>query len=127
MATILARKLFSRRVSITGGTAISLANLMKSAPGVTGTPAWGKNADGSISMDSFSGDGGTIIPVTGDVYFGFDSQVADADAAGTYKGVPAVAEQPFSLTDFCRGIVDANQVWIFSATSQDVDVIFQGI
>jgi hypothetical protein len=77
-------------------------------------------------MDSFQGNGGSVIPVTAEVYFGYDSHVADADAATTYKGVPAAAAQPFSLSDFCRGIVDADAVFIFSATTQDADIIFEG-
>lgn len=123
---ILARKFFSRRVSITGGTAISYANLMRSAAAVTGTSAWGTNADGSPSMDSFVGDGATLIPVTGDIYVGFDAQVADADAAATYKGVPAAQGTPFPVNDYVRGPIDTEQVWLFSAATQDVDLIFLG-
>ena len=126
MATILARKFFSRRGSITGGAAISYLNLMRSFPAVTGTPAWGTNTDGSPSMDSTWGDGATIIPVTSTLYVGYDAQVADADAAATYKGVPVVAGEPFALQDYFPGPVDIAQVWIYSASTQDVDLVFQG-
>ena len=126
MATILARKLFSRRVEITGGAAISLGALMRAAPAVTGTSQWGKNADGSPSMDSFEGNGGSIIPVADTVYFGFDDNVADADAAGTYTGVPATAGQPFTLSSFCRGIVDADAIYLYSPNTQDLDIVFEG-
>ena len=51
---------------------------------------------------------------------------ADADAAGTYKGVPAAATVPFALQDYCHGIVDLYAVFIYSASTQDLDIIFQG-
>ena len=126
MATILSRKFFSRRVEITGGTAISYADLMRSAPAVTGTPQWGENADGSPSMDSFAGGTVALIPVTAEIYVGYDAQVADADAATTYTGVPSAAAQVYNVPDFVRGPVDTETVWLFSASTQDVDLIFQG-
>lgn len=126
MASTTARKFFSRRGSITGGTAISLAALIRSFPAVTGTPAWGSDSSGGISMDSFHGDGGTVIPLTETLYVGYDSQVADADAAGTYKGVPAAATVPFGLQDYCHGVVDLNAVFVYSVGTQDADIIFQG-
>lgn len=126
MATILARKLFSRTVSITGGTAVSLASLMRGASSVVGTPAWGTNADGSISMDSFEGNAGTVTPETETVWFGFDAQVADTDTASSYTGVPASANTIFSLATFCRGIVDAENVWLYSNGTQDLQIVFEG-
>lgn len=123
----IARKLFSRTVSITGGAAISLGNLMRSASAVTGSSAWGLESNGiTPSMDSFQGNAGTVIPLTAIVYFGYDSHVADTDAATTYKGVPAAANVPFSLASFCRGIVDADAIWIYSASTQDMNIVFEG-
>lgn len=127
MASALARKFFSRRGTITGGAAISYAALMRSFPAVTGTTAWGLSSDGNISADSFVGDGVSLIPVTAVVYVGYDAQVADADAAATYVGVPVVAGEPFSFTDYCRGVVDTNAVFIYSATTQLIDLIFIGV
>lgn len=126
MATILSRKFFSRRVEITGGAAISYASLMRSAPAVTGTPQWGENADGSPSMDSFAGGTVSLIPVTAVINVGYDAQVDDADTASTYTGVPVAAAQVYNVPDFVRGPVDTNHVWLFSATTQLVDLIFQG-
>lgn len=126
MATILSRKFFSRRVSITGGTAISYADLMRSAPAVTGTPQWGENADGLPSMDSFAGGTVSLTPVTGVINVGYDAQVDDADTASTYVGVPVAAGQVYNVPDFVRGPVDTNTVWLFSASTQDVDLVFQG-
>jgi hypothetical protein len=127
MPTITARNFFSRRVSITGGAAISLGNLMRAAPAVTGTPAWGTNSDGSKSADAFIGDGASVIPVTENLYVGYDAQVANVDAAATYTGVPAAAGQSFPIQDFTRAPVDADSVWLYSVNTQLVDVIFQGI
>lgn len=126
MATILARKLFSRTVSITGGTAITLGALMRSAPAVVGTPQWGKNADGSISMDSFEGNACDVTPLSSIVYFGMDAQVADADTASTYKGRAAGANVAFDVAAWCRGIVDAENVFIYSAATQDMGILFAG-
>jgi len=126
MATILSRKLFSRTVSLTGGTAISLANLMRSAPAVTGTPQWGENTDGSISMDSFSANAASVMPETETIWFGFDAQVANADTASTYTGVPASANTPFNLAVFCRGIVDADNIWMYSSGTQSLQIVFEG-
>lgn len=126
MASCLARKFFSRRVSVTGLVAISYANIMRSAPAVTGSPTWGTNADGSISMDSFVGGGCTLIPVTSIAYVGHDSAVGDANTASMYVGVPAAATQPFNVPDFIRGPVDTNAVFVYSNATQDFDIIFQG-
>ncbi len=127
MATILARKLFSRTVSITGGAAISLAALMRAAAAVTGTSAWGLNADGSVSMDSFEGNSCTIIPASGIFYFGFDAHVADADTATTYKGASAtIVGEPFELASWCRGIVDAESIFLYSPSTQNLSIVFNG-
>jgi len=126
MATILQRRLFSRTVEITGGTAISLAALMRSAPAVTGTPQWGENTDGSVSMDTFEGNACDVTPLSSIVYWGFDAQVSDADTASTYQGVAAGANVPFDLAAWCRGIVDAENVFIYSAGTQDVAIVFLG-
>jgi hypothetical protein len=126
-ATIIKRNFFCRRVSIVGAVAISLADLMRSAPAVTGTPAWGTNSDGSKSADSTIADGASLIPVTEELYVGYDAQVAAVDAAATYKGVPATAGQIFSINDFVEGPVDASNVFLYSVNTQDVDIIFTGI
>ena len=127
MPTIIARKNFIRRVSITGAAAISLASLMRAAAAVTNTPAWGTNSDGSKSADSFIADAATITPVTETLYVGYDAQVANADAAGTYKGALIGQSEPFNTSHYFRGPVDANDVWFYSVNTQDLDVIFQGV
>jgi hypothetical protein len=127
MATILARRLFSRTVSITGGAAVSLATLMRNAPAVTGTPAWGTNTDGSVSMDSFEGNECTVTPSTGIVYFGYDARVADADTASTYKGASTtIGATPFDVAAWCRGIVDAENIFLYSPSTQNLSIVFSG-
>lgn len=126
MATILARKFFSRRVSLPSNTPMSFASLMRSAPATTNTPQWGENADGSPSLDSFWGDGATIIPASQTIYVGFNSDVSSVTTATTYEGVPSAVGVPFNLQDYCPGPVDTEQVWIYSVNAQSVDLIFQG-
>lgn len=126
MATILARKFFSRRVTLPGNTVMSFAALMRAAPAVAGTPAWGTNADGSPSQDSFWGDGATIIPVSQTIYNGYDARVSAVNSATSYQGVPVAAAVPFSLQDYCPGPVDTEHVFFYSVNTQSVDLIFQG-
>ncbi len=126
MATILARKLFSRTVSHAGGVSVSLASLMRGASAVSGTPQWGENTDGSVSMDTFEGNACDVTPLSSIVYWGYDAQVSDTDGASTYKGVAAGANVPFDLAAWCRGIVDAENVFVYSAAGQDLAVVFIG-
>ncbi len=126
MATILERRFFARTVSITGGAAISLAALMRAASAVTGSPAWGTNTDGSVSMDSFEGNECTVTPSTGIVYFGYDAHVADADAATTYKGASVTIPYTFDVASWCRGIVDAESIFLYSPSTQNLSIVFNG-
>lgn len=127
MPTIIARKFFSRRVSIVGAVAISYADLMRSAPAVTGTPVWGTNANGSKSGDAFIADYASAVPATETLFVGYDARVADADAAASYKGANINAGDPFNSSHYFRGPVDTSDIWFYSANTQDVDLIFQGI
>lgn len=126
MANILARKFFSRRVTIPSNQAITYLNLMKLAPATTNTPVWGSNADGSPSMDSTWGDGATIIALSQVMYFGFSQDVSDTNSAATYIGVTINPNVPFNLNDYWTGPVDISQTWLFSRNAQDCDVVFQG-
>lgn len=126
MGSTLARKLFSRRVTIPANQAISFYGLMQLAPATTGNPVWGQNADGSPSMDSSFGDGATIIPASFNLYVGNSSGVSSANSASTYIGVPVTAAQAFVLNDYWPGPVDTEQIWLFSTAPQEVDLVFQG-
>lgn len=126
--TITKKNLFSRVVSHPGG-AVTLAALMRLGgwglvPDANGQPTTQKSAD------SFTGDGGSVIPETATLYFGDDEFVRDAAGVGppiVYKGVPAVATQPFSLTDYCRGVVAADDLYVYSIAPQNVEIVFQSI
>lgn len=123
-----ARKFFSDNVAVAGTTAVSMATLMKNA-------GWGFELDANNaittqpSMDSFSGNGASIIPAA-DVYVGYDQYVRNADGVGpprTYKGALAAAGLKFGIDDFCRGIVDPHAVWFYAAGgATTADLIFQG-
>jgi hypothetical protein len=127
MSTTLARKFFARTVSITGGAAVSLGDIMRAAPAVTGSPAWGTNTDGTPSADTFEGNMCTITPAAGVVYFGYSAQVADADTASTYKGASiTIVGEPFEVAAYCRGIIDAEHIFLYSPSTQDLTIIFVG-
>lgn len=126
--TITKKNLFSRVVAHPGGV-VTLAALLRLGgwgfvPDANGQPTAQKSAD------SFTGDGGTVIPETATAYFGDDEFVRNAAGVGppiVYKGVPAIAGQPFSLTDFCRGIVPSDDLFIYSVGAQNVEIVFQSI
>lgn len=122
-----ARKWFSQNVTLSAATPVSMETLMRTA-------GWGfepgaNNAIGTVpSLDSFEGNGGSILPA-GNVYVGYDQYVRDAAAAGPprlYKGALAAAGVKFGLDDFCRGIVDPARVWFYSAGGTTADLVLDG-
>lgn len=127
-ATITKKNFFSRVVAHPGG-AVTLAALMRLGgwgyvPNALGQPTT------QLSADSFTGDACTIIPNTATIYVGDDEFVRNAAGAGppiVYQGVPAIAGQPFSLTDYCRGVVAADDIYVYSVAGQDVQVVFDSI
>lgn len=78
------------------------------------------------SADSFTGDNVQFIPTT-DAFVGDDEFVRDAAGAGVYKGTLAVGGDPFNVTDYCRGVVATDDVYIYSAGVQDFQIVFQSI
>lgn len=124
-----ARKLFSQNVTIAAATPVSMESLMRTA-------GWGYEYDlttnvvdtTKLSMDSFEGNGGSILPA-GDVYVGSDQFVRNAAAVGPprlYQGALAVATVKFGLDDFCRGIVDPARVWFYSVAGTTCDLVLDG-
>ncbi len=123
------RKFFSETVSITGGTAISLADVLKAA-------GWGfiVGTDNAItttpSLDSFMADQWFVVPVTETLYVGHDSYVRATAGAGpprTYQGTPVDAGSSDNVVQPIRGINDAHAIWLFSTNTQDVSITFAGI
>lgn len=122
------RKWFSENVAISAATATSMETLLRTA-------GWGFEFNATTnaisttpSLDSFEGNGGSILPA-GDVYVGHDAFVANAAAAGPprlYKGALAVANEKFGLEDFCRGIVDPSRIYFYSVGGTTMDLVFDG-
>lgn len=121
MPTIQKRNFFSETVSHPSG-AVTLAALMRLG-------GWGTDSSGNKSADSFTGDNAMFIPTT-DMFVGWDENVADAADVGPpvlYKGVLAVGGDAFNVTAWCRGVAAADDVWIFSAGVQDMQIVFQSV
>lgn len=126
--TIQKRNFFSRTVAHPGG-AVTLAALKRIA-------GWGFNVDSNgapttdKSADSFVSDGATINPLSSDMYVGHDAFVSAASAVGPpvlYRGVKAAVDSYFNLNDYCRGIVADDDVYIYSALAQDLEIITLGV
>lgn len=109
MPTIFKRNLFSDVVAHPGGV-VTLAALLRIG-------GWGLNPDGSKSADSFTGDNVQFIPAA-DAYVGWESttDATDVLAAGT---------EPFNVTDYCRGVVATDDVYIYSLAGQNIQIVFQ--
>lgn len=107
MPTFTKKNFFSDSVAHPGG-AVSIAALLRIG-------GWG--AAGTV--DSFMGDNCQFIPTT-DAYVGNDS-TTDA------TNVLAAGGDPFNVTDYCRGIASADDVFIYSAAGQNIQLIFQSV
>lgn len=105
MPTFTKKNIFSDTVAHPGG-AVSIAALLRIG-------GWG--AAGTV--DSFTGDNVQIIPTT-DAYVGNDS-TTDA------TNVLAAGGDPFNVTDYCRGVVAADDIFIYSAGPQNIQIFFQ--
>lgn len=130
--TIHSRKFFSETIpsgSASGSAGVSIGSIMRTAG-----YGFELDSDNDIttapSMDSFNGTGLVVIP-TSLLYFGQDQYVRDAAATGPprlYKGVPAAAAEPFNVAEFCRGVVDLDEIYVYSpAGDQDLQIVFKGI
>lgn len=113
---MLSRKLFIGRVSIPAITPTSLNDLMK-----TSSLHWGYESTALTqpSMDSILGSEGQIVPDAA-VYVGSDNTVSPT----TGKAVAAGAI--LSLTDMGPvGMIDPNQIWLYSQNGSGAAVVFQ--
>lgn len=129
MVALTVRKLFSEVCAAAALTPVSMATLMRNA-------GWGLVPDANNdptttpSLDSFMGDAGSITPLAGTIYIGHDQYVRNVAGAGpprTYAGVPVTVGVKFLLEAFCRGIVDPEQVWIYSVGGENVAIVLEGI
>ena len=119
----VSRKMFSANVTLPAATATSLYQLMRDS-----ALHWGYESTALTqpSMDSILGSEAGLVP-TADIYIGVDSNVRNTPSGGaTYQGVLAATGENYSLQDFGpRGMIDPNQVWLYSAAGTTVDVTFQ--
>lgn len=114
MAPTIEKRNFFSAVVEHPGDAVTLAALLRLG-------GWGLNAAGTAkSGDSFTGDNAQIIP-TSDAYVGGD------DSVDATTGVLASGAQPFNVTAWCRGVVAADDIWIFSTGAQDIQIVFQSV
>lgn len=127
------KRFFAQVVSITGGTAISLADLLGST-----TVGWGRVKDPTTNAisttekqgDSFMADDGSITPLTETLYIGYDQFVRNAAAAGpprVYQGAPTAVNVTFQLGVRRRSIIDYAHVWLYSVNTQSLSIVLGGI
>lgn len=114
------RKNFIGRISVPGNSATSLSSLMTSSP-----LHWGLESDlTSPSMDSILGSEVGLIPDS-DIWVGSDANVKNATAGSFYQGVLVPAGENYSLQDFGPGLIDPNQIYLFSVSGGGADLTFQ--
>ncbi len=115
------RTFFSATVSLPAATATSMEQLMRDS-----LLDWGKNEDGSPSMDSFMGSEASVVP-DAVIYVGSDANVRTANADPLYQGVEVGADENYSLQDpGMRGIIDPGTIWFFSTPGANIKLTFQG-
>lgn len=122
-----ARKFFAATTSLVGAAPIRLSDVMKEA-------GWGfdpaaDNAIGTVpNMDSFMGEQLIITPLAATMYYGYDEFLDDA-AGGTpreYVGAPVAINIPLNLISN-SGRIDTTAIFLFSAATQDISIIFLGV
>lgn len=127
------KRFFAQVVSITGGAAISLADLLSSS-----TVGWGwvKNpTTNAISTtekqaDSFMADDGSITPLAETLYVGYDQFVRNAAAAGpprVYQGAPTAVNVMFLLGTRSHSLIDYAHIWLYSVNTQNLSIVLGGI
>lgn len=121
MATT-SRKIFNGRITIPGNSAVSLYSLMRTSP-----LHWGYETTAltTPSMDSIIGSEVGITP-DGDIWIGSDANVKNTTSGSFYQGVHVAGGTNYSLQDFGSfGIIDPNQLFIYSISGGGADVTFQ--
>lgn len=119
--TSRSRKIFLGRITVPGDSATSLNALMGSS-----ALKWGFEIDGTTpSLDSIIGSNAGIIPDS-PIWIGSDANVKNASIGSFYQGVRVAAGQNFSLQDFGSdfGIIDPNQIYIYSVSGTGCDLAF---
>ena len=118
----ISRKIFSGRVTIPPNEATSLNALMRDSP-----LHWGYETTAltTPSMDSIIGSEFGVVP-DGSIWIGSDANVRNTTAGSFYQGVFVPGGQNYSMQDFGPfGLIDPNQVFIYSISGGGDDVTFQ--
>jgi len=118
----ISRKIFNGRITIPGNQATSLNQLMKES-----ALHWGYETTALTqpSMDSILGSEVKIIP-DGEIWIGSDANVKNVASGAFYQGVHVAAAGVYSLQDQGPvGMIDPNQIWIYSVSGGGADVTFQ--
>jgi len=119
----ISRKIFQGRIIIPGDQAVSLNTLMAQSP-----LHWGyeSTAQTTPSMDSIIGSEVGLTP-DGIIYVGSDANVKNATAGSFYQGIRVNGGQNYSLQDFGggTGLIDPNQIYLYSVSGSGADLVFQ--
>jgi hypothetical protein len=116
----ISRKMFNGRITIPGDQAVSLISVMQSSP-----LHWGLEADlVSPSLDSIIGSECGIVPDS-DIWIGSDANVKNTTSGSFYQGVHVAGGANYSLQDFGHyGIIDVNQLYLYSISGGGADLTF---
>lgn len=120
------KKYFSRTVSLAAVTSVSIASLMRTA-GYGFEMDSDNNITTTPSLDSFIGAQCFIVPQADTIWVGDNQYVSSNNVVGPprlYQGVPAASGESYNVVQAQRGIVDVNQVWLYSDSSQTVSIVF---
>lgn len=114
------RKLFIGRITVPNNSATSLNTLMASSP-----LHWGTESDLTTpSLDSIIGSECFITPDSA-VWIGSDANVKNATVGSNYQGVAVAAGVKYSLQDFGPGLIDPNQIYLYSVNGSGAELTFQ--
>lgn len=91
----------------------------------TGSLHWGLESDlTSPSMDSILGSECMITPDS-PIWIGSDANVKNATVGSNYQGIAVAAGVKYSLQDFGPGLIDPNQIYLYSLSGGGADLTFQ--
>lgn len=116
------RKIFSGRITIPNNQATSLYAMMRDSP-----LHWGFESTALTipSLDSILGSEVGIVP-DGDIWIGSDANVKNTTVGNFYQGVHIAGGANYSLQDFGPvGLIDPNQIFIYSVSGGGADLTFQ--
>jgi hypothetical protein len=118
----ISRKTFIGQVTVPASTATSLYSIMRDSP-----LHWGYETTAltTPSMDSITGSNAGIVPY-GSLVVGSDSNVSTVTSGANYRGVFVPLAANFSLQDFgsADGVIDPNQIFLYSPQGCLIDLVF---